>query len=172
MKNLKYTVFLLLVSCKTLKVSNMVNTALEIEYIALDTLETKYCANIEKLFIWNTKSILTSSYVDYSKNADAIEEEKQILQKLENLQKFRNLKAIYFINFCFSELPKPVMDMKSIEVLQIDYYKHFDVELEYTKISNLKKLKKLVINTFFLPKEKVQKLKELLPNLEIFSLLE
>lgn len=150
----------------------MDSSALEVEYTALITLDLKYCANIEKLFIWNTKSILISSYADYSINVDAIEEERQIFQELENLRKFKNLKAIYFINFCFSKLPESVMDMKNLEVLQIDYYKHFNVEEEYIKISKFQNLKKLVINTFFLPVEKVNKLKALLPNVEIFSLMD
>ena len=150
----------------------MDSSVLEVEYTALGTFDVKYCPNIEKLFIWNTKSILISSYTDYSINIDAIEEERQIVQELENLRKFKNLKAIYFINFCFSKLPESVRDMKNLEVLQIDYYKHFNAEEEYIKISKFQNLKKLVINTFFLSVEKVNKLKTLLPNVEIFSLMD
>ena len=62
--------------------------------------------------------------------------------------------------------------MKNLEVLQIDYYKHFNAEEKYIKISKFQNLKKLVINTFFLSVEKVNKLKTLLPNVEIFSLMD
>lgn len=159
-------------SCKTTKVNKMDSSVLEIKYNALGTCELKYCANIEKLFIWNTKSILTSSYIDYSVDIDAINEERQIFKELENLQNFKNVKEIYFMNFCFSKLPESILDMKKLEVLQIDYYKHFNVEEEYFKISKFQNLKKLVLNTFILPSEKVTKLRALLPHIEIFSLLD
>lgn len=154
-----FFIFLLL-GCKTMKLSNDQSNLLRVNLDELNHLSEFDLETVEILAIeLSTVKTLPPETIDLSADISTMEDEIHTFNKFAVLKKCKKLKVLYFMNIHLSKIPIEVTTLKHLEFLQFNFYRFFDPRIESKKIAKFKNLKMLSINTFYLPHEKVDKLK-------------
>ena len=146
------SIFLLLILsthmfCKTLKMNKKSEKSIEISILDLKNLSKNECLNVKTLFLFDSVKVAISPDVI---NYNIIEREVIYNQEMSNLKYFKNLKYLYFVNIYMTDIHKDILSLENLEELQFNFLNQEISENQVSKFLKLKKLKKLIINNFFI----------------------
>lgn len=162
-------VFLLLSNCKTVKYSKFEPTVIDVNDITKVS-ESDNALDIKSAFIGMKQPLVVSPIVDYSNDDDVKKMEIELLGRLGNITRFKSLKELYLFNFHLSKIPESVSELKDLETLQINFYRHLNIDLEIEHLKKMPKLKFLFIHMEMLSKEQIQRFKVNLPKIKVVDI--